>query len=38
MAELANASVVHPEDLGSNLGKGRKKFLFLFVPIYFSNW
>jgi hypothetical protein len=31
MAELDNASVVYPRDLGSNLGIGRKYFLILFV-------
>jgi hypothetical protein len=31
MAELANASVIHPRDLGSTIGKGRKYFHILFV-------
>ncbi len=31
VVELANESVVHPRDLGSNLGIDRKYFLILFV-------
>jgi hypothetical protein len=32
MAELANSSVVHPRDLGSNLSIDRKYFLSLLLP------
>ncbi len=37
MAELANESVVHPRDPGSNLGTDRKYFLNLFVSHLNSN-
>jgi hypothetical protein len=37
VAELANASVVHPRDLGSNLSKDRKYFLNLLVSYLNSN-
>jgi hypothetical protein len=37
MAELANASVAHTKDQGSNLGIDRKYFLILFVPQLNSN-
>jgi hypothetical protein len=37
VAELANASVVHPSDLGSNLNKDWKYFLILFVLHLNSN-
>jgi hypothetical protein len=31
LAELFKASVIHPRDVGSNLGTDRKYFLILFV-------
>jgi hypothetical protein len=37
MADLANASVLHPRDLGSNLDIERKYFLVLFVSHLSSN-
>jgi hypothetical protein len=36
-AELANASVVHPRDPGSNLGTDTKYFLILFLLHLNSN-
>ena len=35
-AELANASVVHPRDPGSNLGKKQKKVYFFSVCVVFE--
>jgi hypothetical protein len=37
VAELANASVVHFRDRGSNLGTDRKYFLTLFVSHLIPN-
>ncbi len=35
--ELANASVVHPRDLGSNLGTDRNYFLILLITYQFKS-
>jgi hypothetical protein len=37
MAELVNASLIHPRDPGSNLGIDRKYVLILFVLHFISN-
>jgi hypothetical protein len=37
VAELSNASVIHPRDLGSNSSTGITYFLFLFVSHLNSN-
>jgi hypothetical protein len=37
MAKLANASVIHPRDPGSNLSRDIKYFLILFVSHLNSN-
>jgi hypothetical protein len=37
IAELADASVIHPRDSGLNLDIGRKYFLILFVSHLNSN-
>ena len=36
VAELANASTVHPRDLGSNHGTDRKKNVFFSVCVVFE--
>jgi hypothetical protein len=37
MAKLADASVVHPKDPGTNFGTDRKYFIILFVSHLNSN-
>jgi hypothetical protein len=42
MTQLANASIVHPRNPGSNLGKDRKKFMFclcsIWIQIFINSW